>query len=200
MRSKWNIRRCRATCTQRLDCYFFFLLEEKPNPSILISFPVPSIGYVFTEPPRPEPLTEEGHIEPITRNHAALVSVGYRNPRALLGKLLSTREPIQLPDGTTMYPPPLSIAGRKIVILGDTSDSNGMMGLAEDASALVHEATNAYTPGNGERARSEDMNEAEKRHVKEKAISRGHSTADMAGEFARRIRARRLFLNHFSAK
>jgi ribonuclease Z len=159
------------------------------------------MGYVFTEPPRPEPLTEEGHIDPITRNHAALVSAGHRNPRALLGKLLNTREPIQLPDGTTLYPPPLSIPGRKIVVLGDTSDSSGMMGLAEDPSVLVHEATNAYAPGNGaERTAIEDMSEAEKRQVKEKAISRGHSTADMAGEFARKIRARRLFLNHFSAK
>ncbi|KAF9503150.1 hypothetical protein BS47DRAFT_1356401 [Hydnum rufescens UP504] len=155
---------------------------------------VPCIGYVFTEPPRAEPLSQEGHIEPITRNHAALISAGHRNPRALLGRLLSTRIPISLPDGTTLYPPPLSIAGRKIVVLGDTSDSDGIMELAADASLLVHEATNAYVRAPGEHATLENMSEDEKRRVREKAISRGHSTADMAGAFARKIRARRLIL------
>ena len=32
------------------------------------------------------------------------------------------------------------------------------------------------------------------------ALKHGHSTAAMAGEFAREIRAKRLFLNHFSVK
>jgi ribonuclease Z len=85
-------------------------------------------------------------------------------------------------------------------VLGDTSDSDGIMELAADASLLVHETTNAYVRSPGEHATLEDMNEDEKRCVREKAISRGHSTADMAGAFARKIRARRLILNHFSAK
>jgi len=66
-----------------------------------------------------------------------------------------------------------------------------------DASLLVHEATNAYMPptlSNG------NMDGDSQENVKAKAISRGHSTPIMAGDFARKIRARRLVMNHFSAK
>lgn len=93
-------------------------------------------------------------------------------------------------------PPPRDLAGRKLVILGDTSDASAIIPLAQDASLLVHEATNAWLPPALEK-RARLTTPAE---VREKAISRGHSTPDMAGEFARAIRARRLFLNHFSVK
>lgn len=71
-----------------------------------------------------------------------------------------------------------------------------------DATLLVHEATNAYIhhaklaefqPGYTWCGNSEPK-------VRERAISRGHSTPGMAGEFAHAINARRLVLNHFSAK
>lgn len=71
-----------------------------------------------------------------------------------------------------------------------------------DASLLVHEATNAYIsreklakvrPGYDSCGISESK-------VRERAMARGHSTPVMAGEFADAIRARRLVLNHFSAK
>lgn len=39
---------------------------------------------------------------------------------------------------------------------------------------------------------------AAKAVVEQKARSRGHSTPDMVGAFARRIQARRVVLNHFS--
>lgn len=41
--------------------------------------------------------------------------------------------------------------------------------------------------------------ETKREEVRKKAKSRGHSTPKEVGEFARRIRARRVVINHFSA-
>lgn len=70
---------------------------------------------------------------------------------------------------------------RKIVILGDTCDPSALTDHAMDADVLVHEAT----------CSNED-------HAV--ALSRGHSTAGMAGAFARKINAKHLILNHFSPR
>ncbi|CAE6491150.1 unnamed protein product [Rhizoctonia solani] len=159
---------------------------------------VPCLGYVFQEAPSAAPFNQSEHLLPLERNMGALTQQDVRHPRALLGQLLQTREPIVLPDGTVINPPPLSIPGRKLVILGDTCDPWGMKEMSLGASLLVHEATNAYIPlevdpqGPGKRE-SEDS-------IKERAMQRGHSTPRMAGEFARAIGAKRLVLNHFSSK
>ena len=91
---------------------------------------------------------------------------------------------ITLPDGRLITPemviskprPP-----RKIVILGDTYDPSSIIDFAMDADVLIHEATCC----------DEDL---------QIALSKGHSTAGMAGEFARKIRAKHLILNHFSPR
>ncbi|CAE6526807.1 unnamed protein product [Rhizoctonia solani] len=146
----------------------------------------------------PTPFNQLEHLGPLERNAEALNRQGIRHPRSLLGRLLRTREPITLPDGTVINPPPLSILGRKLVILGDTCDPWAMKDLSMGASLLVHEATNAYIPlevdphGSGMKE-SEDS-------VEGRAIQRGHSTPRMAGEFARAIGAKILVLNHFSSK
>jgi ribonuclease Z len=115
--------------------------------------------------------------------------------------LLRDRQTLDLPDGTTLEPPPLDIPGRKVVILGDTSDPSAIMPIAMDPSALVHESTNAYIPRRiSEKVRGLANSKGTVDSVRKKAIGRGHSTADMAGEFAKNIRARRLYLNHFSTR
>ena len=65
-------------------------------------------------------------------------------------------------------------------------------GLAQDADVLIHEATNSYLAGID---KDTDLKE-----VTRDAIVHGHSTPYMAGEFAKQVRAKRLVLNHFSAR
>eukprot|EP00192_Tetraselmis_astigmatica_P003287 CAMPEP_0117666794 /NCGR_PEP_ID=MMETSP0804-20121206/10580_1 /TAXON_ID=1074897 /ORGANISM="Tetraselmis astigmatica, Strain CCMP880" /LENGTH=597 /DNA_ID=CAMNT_0005474391 /DNA_START=22 /DNA_END=1815 /DNA_ORIENTATION=- len=73
------------------------------------------------------------------------------------------------------------VPGRKVVILGDTCDSTSIAALAKGADMVSHEAT--FSDG-----------------MEHKAMIAGHSTSRMAGEFARSINARQLFLTHFSAR
>ncbi|QRV76980.1 beta-lactamase superfamily protein [Ceratobasidium sp. AG-Ba] len=150
----------------------------------------------WAEPPRAAPFDSGAHFEPLDRNADALATQGVRNPRSLLGQLLRSRKAITLPDGTLLEPPVL-IPGRKLVILGDTSDPWAIKDMAMDASLLVHEATNAYIPLSIDPKSPKTDTEA---NVKERALKRGHSTPTMAGEFASAIRARRLVLNHFSSR
>lgn len=91
---------------------------------------------------------------------------------------------VRLPNGTTIRSADYMAAPRrprKIVILGDTCDPSGIAELAMDADVLVHEATNS----NAEKG---------------VALEHYHSTAGMAGQFARSIRARTLILTHFSPR
>lgn len=57
---------------------------------------------------------------------------------------------------------------------------------------LIHEATNAFLPGV-----DRDTN---LRLVTRDAVVHGHSTPEIAGLFAKKVNAKRLLLNHFSAR
>ncbi|KAF8577562.1 Metallo-hydrolase/oxidoreductase, partial [Ramaria rubella] len=157
----------------------------------------PCVGYVFTESPQfrifPEYLKRLDAIE------APLLPKGFFQPRSLLGQLAheSDSQAVFLNNGTVVEPPPRDILGRKVVILGDTSDPSAIIPLAQGATLLVHEATNAWLPPSLNKGRPSLLTPSD---VRQKAISRGHSTPDMAGEFANAIGAKRLFLNHFSVK
>ena len=99
------------------------------------------------------------------------------------------------PDGTIINQEDVveaSREGRKIAICGDTADCRAIAGLAQGADVLVHEATNAFLSGI-----DKDTNKAE---VAKDAKLHGHSIPEMAGEFAKKIGAKRLVLNHFSSR
>lgn len=158
---------------------------------------IDSVGYVFMERPqrgslnvtrvlRDRLLTDENKVYQKT--------MGISNPLQLLGFLqkgerASIKEGgaiVQLNPEEYVSPP---IMGRKLVVLGDTCDSRQLAGLAANADMIVHEATNAAI----EDGETKDA-------VAKLAVSRGHSTPEMAGAFARACGAKQLVLTHFSSR
>lgn len=132
---------------------------------------VACFGYVIQENDQP------GRLDP-----NACEALGL--PPGPLYKDLKNGLPVTMPDGRIISPEQVVGAprpGRKVVVLGDTCDSRAIAPLARNADVLVHECTF-----------SDEM--------KEKALIAGHSTASMAGEFARKIDAEQVILTHFSAR
>ena len=83
--------------------------------------------------------------------------------------------------------------------------------LVRQQDQLVGETPGTDSKYLGPSATDVDVNDAEglarhtrekskKAEVRQKALSRGHSTPEDVGKFARAIRARRVVVNHFSAK
>ncbi|GJE84588.1 ribonuclease Z [Phanerochaete sordida] len=146
---------------------------------------VPCVGYAVAERPVPGKMVPALYVPHLKRTGT---------PMSVL-RQLQLGERVQLADGTVLEGPARR-PGRKVVILGDTYDPSPIAALAEDADLLVHEATNAHLPGIDPDTKATDTYEI----VEERAKSRGHSTPQMAGAFAKRIGAKRLVLNHFSAR
>lgn len=72
----------------------------------------------------------------------------------------------------------------------------------QSAPSSGYSSANYPSTPNGLQAPKQDKENADeikRGEVKKKAQSRGHSTPDEVGEFAREIRARRVVVNHFSA-
>ena len=146
---------------------------------------IPCVGYVVHEAP------VQGKVDPkLYIPHLKRTGTDMRMMREI-----QKGETVTLADGTILEGPPRE-PGRKIVILGDTHDPSPIEELAKEADLIVHEATNAHLPGVDDRVKPEDTYES----VEERTKSRGHSTPQMAGRFAKRIGARNLFLNHFSSR
>ncbi|CAO1637679.1 unnamed protein product [Parajaminaea phylloscopi] len=162
----------------------------------------PTLGFVLREADSASPLPHDT-FKRLDENATLLKEQGVNNPRSLAGKLVKEREVVELPDGTRLEPPPLDIKGRKLCICGDTRDASGglpdgegLVALAQDADLLVHEATNAAIHQEISGAKkADDLIE-----IQQKAASRGHSTPQVAGTFAGRIKAGNLVLNHFSTR
>ncbi|CAJ1941459.1 unnamed protein product [Cylindrotheca closterium] len=162
-----------------------------------MSHGVPCVGYVVEEESRPGRLRND-LVKPIVeRNLAALKEAGFKVPMKAMAviKNLQPGSAFTFPDGTVVtqeeaVEPPRR--GRKIAICGDTASARALAGLAIDADVVIHEATNSYLSGID---KDTDM-----RGVTRDAMIHGHSTPHIAGEFAKRVRAKTLLLNHFSAR
>jgi len=102
---------------------------------------------------------------------------------AQLGQLKVGKD-VTLPNGTVIRAEDVlepGAAGKKVLILGDTSDSNSALEAIQGCDLIVHETTYDC-----------DMYE--------KAIDGGHSTTIMAGEYARVAKAKKLIITHFSKR
>lgn len=163
----------------------FFANELVSVSAAPILHSVPCIGFVITEKPVPGKIIPSQYIPEIKRT---------KTPMSVMSRL-QLGESVELSDGTILRGPPRK-PGRKLVILGDTYDPSLIAGLAQDADVLIHEATNAHLPGIDPNTKPDETFES----VEARTKSRGHSTPQMAGAFAKRIGAGKLYLNHFSAR
>lgn len=140
----------------------------------LISHSVPSIAYVISED------TSGFRFDKSKLEALGVPTDGRREANEVFQRLLDGNSAEF--NGGTIHPSDVSRearAPRRICICGDTSDASGIEHLAKDVDVLVHEAT----------LRAADTRIAKKR---------GHSSSSSAAEFAKRLGAKRLILNHIS--
>ena len=151
-----------------------FVLFETPDYKVeagVLSHRLPCVGFVITESPTVG-----------TVNVAKLKELGVP-PGPLYGKLKSGQS-IVAPDGTYITPDMVigeNKRGRKVVILGDTSDNTQIEKLCLDADVVVHEATHQD-------------------EMLDKALECGHSTPSMAADFCVKVGASTVILTHFSQR
>ncbi len=185
-----------------------------------MSHSIPCVGYVVEEKSKPGRLRDEFVTPIVKRNLDALKEAGFKIPMKALAviKSLPVGSSFTFPDGTILtqddaVEPPRK--GRKVVICGDTASSRAIEGnsyilvwdsefffshflgilyegLATDADVVVHEATNSFLAGID---RDTDL-----QAVTRDAVVHGHSTPYMAGTMAKRVGAKKLVMNHFSAR
>lgn len=168
-----------------------------------IAHRIDCVGYILVEANRREKF-DMSKLTPIIREHAdEIKKMGFKAPQAILSKLEQDRKPITFSTGVTLDPPKLSIQGRKVMILGDTSDPTPMLALIskdpdQKIDLLVHESTGTSVVDlHPSIISASDTNEA---NVAQKMRDRGHSTSFMAGQFARQINAKRMVMNHVGGK
>ncbi|MBD3262231.1 MAG: ribonuclease Z [Candidatus Altiarchaeales archaeon] len=104
-------------------------------------------------------------------------------PEGRLFSRLQRGQAVKLGDKTITSDMVLSepLPGRKIVYSGDTSYNPDLIGFAENADILVHEATFSV-------------------EEQEKLVDSKHSTTQQAAEIARKAGAQKLFLTHISQR
>ncbi|KAL6079318.1 Ribonuclease BN [Balamuthia mandrillaris] len=131
---------------------------------------VPCLGYVVEEPERAGALD--------AKKAASLGAKGKE-----MG-LLKAGKDVTLSDGRVIKASDVigpTRKGKKVVLLGDTSDASSVLEAGQGCDLLVHEAT--YDAS-----------------LREKAVEGGHSTSQMAGRFAKELAAKKLILTHFSMR
>ncbi|KAJ3211959.1 hypothetical protein HDU67_004152 [Dinochytrium kinnereticum] len=203
----WQI----PTATHEAGHWQVYASEKLTVLAASIVHTVPTLGYLIQESPTKGRLKSELAIPILQRNKTGL---GMKNPLPLLSKL-KAGETLVMPDGTVMRPEEFVEAdreGRRVVILGDTSDPSGMDGIVGEkgCDVLVHEATNACLAEDLalgglptltiDLTTESDQSANIRQRVKETTIAHGHSTPEMAGEVGKRWKAKRLLLNHFSSR
>jgi ribonuclease Z len=146
---------------------------------------VPSLGYVISED---DSIT-------IPREYVEKVKQAFAGRTSELQnawKSLKNGDAVKFDDGSLAKLPKQK--GRQVVILGDTCDASTVLPyISKPVSLVLHEATNAYLPSYGKE-------EETLISVRTRAIDRGHSTPEMAGEFARKCDSQILVLTHFSSR
>ena len=161
---------------------------------------VPCVGYVVSENNKPGKLKVET-IGPIVERNRDLLKDQLKlrdaNKAYAILKNVKPGESFTFPDGTVLTSNEIvepQRDGRKIVILGDTCNSDMIADLAHNADVLVHEATNAWI-------KEYDLPRLPSQYALEKdTYNHGHSTTQMAGKFSKKINAKRLILTHFSPR
>ena len=137
----------------------------------LISHRTPSFGFI---------IKETDQVGSLDSNKCKSLGMKKDASHASLFKELKSGNDVVLEDATVIKAKDVlgpAITGRKIVILGDTSDASILASAAKDCDILVHESTYA--------------NEFE-----EISKLRGHSTPNIAALTAIQFNAKRLILNH----
>lgn len=122
--------------------------------AVELTHPVPSIGYVLSEPAPRHPLDTRRLIPLLQENAKGLAAMDppIKHPLSLLSYLTSlpTPPPFTLPSGDVIHPPALTgEQGRKVVIFGDCdggTPNKAFELLCCNASLLIHECTNAAIP------------------------------------------------------
>ncbi|OQR81815.1 zinc phosphodiesterase ELAC protein 1-like [Thraustotheca clavata] len=151
--------------------YVWKLFEDKEHcvKAGSLRHTVPCFGYVVEEHSRPGRIDAE-----LAKARGLLPGPAYKDLKLGIA--------VPLPDGTMLQPHEVvdpQVKGRKVAILGDSSDSAAMVDLAMNSDVVVHESTLPH-------------------EMIDQAVTRGHSTSTMAGMFARQCNATLLVLNHFS--
>jgi len=165
----------------------------------VVAFPlkhrVPCFGYAYiddgtlADPTRPAVVqTSQRSSEEVEIDKQKAQDLGVRGRQYAV--LRSGRSVVVKSTGREVRPEDVMLTGeeehqtrrpRKVVVLGDTCDSSSGLEVVRGADVLVHEATFSAS-------------------LVERARVAMHSTAAMAGSFAREAAVKRLVLTHFSSR
>jgi len=158
----------------RKNAQGFYNLVQTNTYSILaapIKHSVPCFAYVFIEKDRIGTLNVE------KANELGVFTIEEF-------KRLKAGIPVKGKNGNIVTPEQVTgpkFIGRKIAILGDTYDPSPASCILRGVDVLVHESTLANKHSN-------------------EVLEKGHSTAGMAGAFAKSVGAKNLILTHFSPR
>jgi len=160
----------RVECSKEEKCWNLFSKNGMTVKAAALVHRIPSFGFHIQEADGP------GSLDAVK-----LQAVGIK-PGPIYGKLKAGKT-VEF-EGNTLRPEDFlgpNIPGREIVIHGDTSNSDQMLGLTKCPDVFVHEATMENS-------------------LKEKSIEFGHSTPEMAADVALRAGAKKLVIFHLSPR